>query len=130
MPRNSAERVVFIFATLMGFLFGSMLISLMSAGIIDFRISRRDKVTKMRTLRRYLAENSASHRIARAVTKQIEQRLSVQVKLDERDVPALGLLSRALRSQLRYDMSQTCFQCHAIFRLWISIDVGCVRRIC
>uniref|UniRef100_A0A7S2PCK3 Ion transport domain-containing protein n=1 Tax=Zooxanthella nutricula TaxID=1333877 RepID=A0A7S2PCK3_9DINO len=130
MPSNSSERLVFVFATMMGFLFGSVLVSLLSAGIIDFRISRRDKIVKMRTLRRYLAESNAKSCIARAVTKQVEQRLSIQDKLDERDVHALKLLSRDLLSQLRFGMSKACFEGHPLFRLWIRIDLKCVQRVC
>jgi len=130
VPSNMAERLLFAFVMMTAFLFGSALVSLLSARVIDFRMSRRDKETKLRTVRRYLVESNTHHHIALAIIKQAQQRLSIQAKLNESDVPALKLLSRALISQLRFDISRASFECHPLFRFFISLEETSMQRMC
>merc|ERR550534_1682523 len=124
------ERLIFVGTTLVGFLFGSMLVSVLSAAMVDLQMTRKDRAGKMRTLRQYLSESKATPKISVLVTKQVEQRLSVQARLEEQDVAALPLLSHALRVQLRFDTTKPHLQCHPLFRLWINLDSACMQRVC
>mmetsp|Transcript_74658 Transcript_74658/g.228436 ORF Transcript_74658/g.228436 Transcript_74658/m.228436 type:complete len:950 (-) Transcript_74658:81-2930(-) len=130
LPTNSLERCVFVLAMMVGFLFGSMLVSMMSASMMDYRMMQKDKKHKIRTLRQYLRENEVSPYVAMPVQKQILQRLSHRDKLEEKDVPALALLSVALRSSLRFAIQRSHLMHHPMFRLWIDIDKAMVQRVC
>lgn len=42
VPQNSAERLIWVMATLVGFIFGSTLVSSLSAAMINFQMSKKD----------------------------------------------------------------------------------------
>eukprot|EP00449_Zooxanthella_nutricula_P007959 CAMPEP_0198505896 /NCGR_PEP_ID=MMETSP1462-20131121/11325_1 /TAXON_ID=1333877 /ORGANISM="Brandtodinium nutriculum, Strain RCC3387" /LENGTH=76 /DNA_ID=CAMNT_0044235091 /DNA_START=8 /DNA_END=234 /DNA_ORIENTATION=+ len=76
MPTNSMERFVFAFAMIIGFLFGGMLVSALSAMMMSYQLRQRDRHKAIRMLHRYLRENNVDPVIAMRVHKQIEQRLA------------------------------------------------------
>merc|ERR1719188_44159 len=115
---------------MIGFLLGSALISSLSAALMDFQLSQKDKTHKLRILRRYLIENNVDARISVPVNQQVVQRLWQRPPLQEEDVPALTMLSYALRSQLRYEMRGPHMQQHALFRLFANVDIGTLQSIC
>jgi len=129
-PRNTLERLVFVLSTMVGFLFGSTLISSLSAAMIDFQMAKKDRLVKMRTLRRYLRENLVSQQMAVAVTKQVEQRLSKPERLNEGEVPALGCLSGTLRMLLKFETTRPHLLSSPVFRLWVGLDLQCMQRVC
>mmetsp|Transcript_25132 Transcript_25132/g.78253 ORF Transcript_25132/g.78253 Transcript_25132/m.78253 type:complete len:508 (-) Transcript_25132:20-1543(-) len=63
------------------------------------------------------------------VQKQVLQRLAQRDTLGEKDVPALSLLSVALRSQLRFNIQRPHLLRHPVFRLWISLDLERMIRL-
>jgi len=130
MPTNSLERFVFVLAMMVGFLFGSTLVSTLSAAMMDYQMMQKDKNHKIRTLRQYLRENDVDPTVALPVQKQVVQRLAQREKLEEKDVPALSLLSVALRTSLRFAIQKPPLMHHPMFRLWIGIDEVMMQRVC
>eukprot|EP00449_Zooxanthella_nutricula_P011597 CAMPEP_0198507184 /NCGR_PEP_ID=MMETSP1462-20131121/12157_1 /TAXON_ID=1333877 /ORGANISM="Brandtodinium nutriculum, Strain RCC3387" /LENGTH=74 /DNA_ID=CAMNT_0044236421 /DNA_START=8 /DNA_END=229 /DNA_ORIENTATION=- len=74
MPTNSMERFAFAFTMIIGLLFGGMLVSALSATMMNYQLRQRDKHQAIRTLHRYLRENHVDPGVAMRVHKQIEQR--------------------------------------------------------
>eukprot|EP00429_Kryptoperidinium_foliaceum_P059640 CAMPEP_0176093774 /NCGR_PEP_ID=MMETSP0120_2-20121206/46988_1 /TAXON_ID=160619 /ORGANISM="Kryptoperidinium foliaceum, Strain CCMP 1326" /LENGTH=945 /DNA_ID=CAMNT_0017427709 /DNA_START=53 /DNA_END=2887 /DNA_ORIENTATION=- len=129
-PATSLERIVYVAAMLFGFIFGSVLVSLMSAAMMDYQMMRKGRTMKLRTLRQYLQENNVPAFVAIPVQKQVEQRLSRREAIAEGDVAALGLLSAALRAQLRFEIQRPHLSRHPLFRLWTDIDAKLMHRTC
>jgi len=130
MPKNSLERLVFVAAMLVGFLFGSTLISSLSAAMMDYQMRHKDRRDKLRGLRQYLRENEVEQRVAMPVQKQVEQRLLQQDPLSEAEVPALQLLSSALRVQLRFEIQRAALSTHPMLSLWIRLDTPWMQATC
>jgi len=130
MPTNSCERAFFVVSMFCGFFFGSTLVSMLSAAMMDYRMMQKDKTMKLRQLRRYLQENEVNSGIAVRVQKQVEQRLSLTECLSEEDVAVLHLLSTTLRSQLRFEIVSPNLTRHPLFRLWTTMDAMLMQRVC
>mmetsp|Transcript_6973 Transcript_6973/g.19731 ORF Transcript_6973/g.19731 Transcript_6973/m.19731 type:complete len:1033 (+) Transcript_6973:80-3178(+) len=129
-PVNSWERWVYICAMMCGFLFGSTLVSTLSAAMMEYQMMQKETTMKLRLLRKYLRENNVEPQVAVPVQKQVEQRLNERDALSEGDVEALRLLSTALRSQLRFEIQRACLTRHPLFRLWTSLDIRWMQRTC
>eukprot|EP00429_Kryptoperidinium_foliaceum_P019415 CAMPEP_0176045892 /NCGR_PEP_ID=MMETSP0120_2-20121206/22784_1 /TAXON_ID=160619 /ORGANISM="Kryptoperidinium foliaceum, Strain CCMP 1326" /LENGTH=982 /DNA_ID=CAMNT_0017379301 /DNA_START=78 /DNA_END=3022 /DNA_ORIENTATION=+ len=129
-PTNSLERMVFVLAMMFGFLFGSTLVSMLSAAMMDYQMMQKDRTVKLRTLSRYLKENDVPANIAIPVQRQVEQRLRHRESLTEVDVVALELLSVGLRSLLRFEIMRPHLSTHGLFRLCAHMDSKLVQRTC
>lgn len=130
MPTNSIERVVFVLTMMIGFLFGSTLVSMLSAAMMDYQMMQKDITLKLRLLRQYLRQNEVPALVSVLVQKQVEQRLQERERLAENDVCALGLLSVALRAQLRFEIQRPHITRHPLFRLWTGMDERLMHRTC
>mmetsp|Transcript_59222 Transcript_59222/g.183919 ORF Transcript_59222/g.183919 Transcript_59222/m.183919 type:complete len:496 (-) Transcript_59222:113-1600(-) len=97
--------------------------------MVDYQMTRNDQIQKLRKLRRFLRENHIGRGIATLVLEQARDRLSVQAKIQEEDVLALRLLSTHLRTTIRFERFREHLSGHALFRLWMDMDVGLVREI-
>jgi len=129
MPTNSYERIAFVLTMMFGFLFGSTLVSMLAAMMMDYQMMQKDRTMKLRTMRLYLRENSVDPVIAMPVQKQLEQRLAHRKRLEEKDVPALSMLSTTLRSRLRFSIQRPHLSRHPIFRLWTNLDKKMMLRV-
>jgi len=127
---NSIERIYTIVCMALGLIFGSTLVSTLSASMVDYQMTRNDQIQRLRKLRRFLRDNNISRAVAALVQQQAKERLSMQAKIQEEDVPALQLLSTALRTTLRYEMFKEHLYEHAFFRLWMAMDNLLVPELC
>jgi len=127
---NSVERLFNIGCLVLGLLFGSTLVSLLSATMVEYQMMRQDQTRKVRELRHYLQENSVSPGLAFLIQQQATERLRVTKKIQEKDVKALELLSRSLRTELRYEIMHPHISTHPLFHLWTSMDDYMVRGLC
>eukprot|EP00429_Kryptoperidinium_foliaceum_P001059 CAMPEP_0176007562 /NCGR_PEP_ID=MMETSP0120_2-20121206/3297_1 /TAXON_ID=160619 /ORGANISM="Kryptoperidinium foliaceum, Strain CCMP 1326" /LENGTH=736 /DNA_ID=CAMNT_0017340327 /DNA_START=1 /DNA_END=2211 /DNA_ORIENTATION=+ len=129
-PTNSWELGAGVASMMFGFLFGSMLVSMMSASMMDYHMMQKDRISKLRMLRRYLSDNKVSAHTAVHVQKQVEQRLKVKERLNEGDVAALQLLSTSLRSQLCFEIQRPHISRLPVFAIFIDMDVKLMQRVC
>jgi len=127
---NSIERVYNIICMAMGLIFGSTLVSTLSASMVDHQITKKDQIQRLRKLRRFLSDNNISRSVATLVQQQAKERLAMQARIQEEDVSALKLLSSSLRTTLRYEMFNEHLCKHAFFRLWMDMDSNLVRDLC
>lgn len=127
---NPSERGVMIFTLVLGFIFGSVFISFLSAAIVDYEMKRNAKSSSLRDLRRYLAENQVCLATYQRVVKHAEKRLRTSDRLKEGDVDALSHLSRSLITDLRLEIQWPPLRCHPLFHLYELLDEDLPRRFC
>lgn len=130
VPSNTWERVANIFLLLFGLLFSSALVSSLSALLIGFQMAASTRTEEMKKLRTFLRQNNVDSLIGIAVTKQAESRLRRSEMLQDKDVPALKLISATLFTEMLYSMFKRHLITHPIFRLWDSMDTKVLRKFC
>jgi len=124
------ERAFSSLCLIFGLLFGSTLVSSLSAAMVQFEMLRNGRVQKMSMVRRFLRDNEVDLEVSYLVQRQIKERLRGHEKLSDKDVPALGLLSSSLLILLRQELFRPRIVSHPLFRLWASMDVQLMRRLC
>lgn len=127
---TSFERGYTIFCLVSGLLFGSTLVSSLSATMLEVQMDKRDSYLKMQQMRQFLRENKVSRETQVQVEKQLTERLSVKVKLKEDQVEGLKLISSAMRTHIRFEMFSQHMRSYPLFRLWINIDTEFMKRVC
>jgi len=130
VPNNSFERLFNISYLIFGFLFGSAIISQFSAKMVQVRMSNHEHANRMMTLRRYLRENNINPKLSTTIQKQITERLMIEKRLTEKDVPAFSLLSNSLTSSLRCNSFSCHILRHPLFRVWHEMEGGILRDLC
>lgn len=128
-PLNTFERQFNIVCLLFGLIFGSTLISLLSAYMIELQHMREDQTRKLKTLQRYLLQHNLNHTTAVRVQKQVKEKLSRAKQLTEEDVPVLAMLSNSLRAQIRIESFVPHLQCYPFFRLWADLDSSALEKL-
>jgi hypothetical protein len=76
---NSIERIYNVFCMLIGLLFGSALISSLSATMVEIQTARKDQTQKLRVLRHYyMRENPIEAKLSNFVMRQVAKRVGLQ----------------------------------------------------
>lgn len=127
---SASERGVMLFALVVGFVFGSVFISFISAVIVDYQMKQNANSSRLRQLRKYLCENDVGSTTYQRVVKQAEQRLLASDRLKEEDVHALTFLSTTYMTDVRLEIQWPPLQRHALFRLYQMLDETVPRRLC
>mmetsp|Transcript_51791 Transcript_51791/g.123254 ORF Transcript_51791/g.123254 Transcript_51791/m.123254 type:complete len:1036 (+) Transcript_51791:54-3161(+) len=125
---NTLERIVNILYLLLGLLVTTVLVSSLSATMVDLLISSKDKKDKMRSLRRLLRDHSVGTRLSNCVQQQVTERLASHRKLWLEDVSVLSFISRTLKMQLKFEIACDHLKGIPLFRLWISLDQRTVQN--
>jgi len=126
---NSTERTFNIVVTCMGFLFGSSLISLLSAALVDITMATKDRSQKVRILRQFLRENGVKRETSCAVQQQVLERTREHKRLTERNVQALDLLSMRLLAELRYEIARRPMSSHGLFFFLQNYNIKWCHRL-
>lgn len=129
-PLNTSERQFTIVCQLFGLIFGSYLVSSLSAVMIEINQLRQEQTRQMQKLRQYLAQHTLSRSTSARVLQQAKDRLAKTDKITEKDVPVLQLLSNGLRAQVQYETMEPQLVRHPLFRLWSLIDHKALERLC
>uniref|UniRef100_A0A7S2VR36 Ion transport domain-containing protein n=1 Tax=Zooxanthella nutricula TaxID=1333877 RepID=A0A7S2VR36_9DINO len=129
-PQNSMERALWVFAMSIGFLFGSALVSSLSAAMMDYHMSQKERKVALGILRRYLTENKVDTHFAIIVRKEAEQRIRQPNKIEAYDVRALELLPHGLRARLHFEVVQPSLMKHPVFRLLNNMDANLMHLVC
>mmetsp|Transcript_56370 Transcript_56370/g.132168 ORF Transcript_56370/g.132168 Transcript_56370/m.132168 type:complete len:1057 (+) Transcript_56370:78-3248(+) len=127
---NSFEHSFNVVCLIFGLLFGSTLISSLSATMVQFQMLRNGRAQKMQMLRKFLQDYRVDLHISFQVQKQIQDRLQSKEKLSDKDVPELRLLSASLFADLKLAMYQRHICQHALFNLWFRLDPSRFKRLC
>mmetsp|Transcript_30522 Transcript_30522/g.71258 ORF Transcript_30522/g.71258 Transcript_30522/m.71258 type:complete len:1088 (-) Transcript_30522:115-3378(-) len=127
---NSYEHAFNVVCLMFGLLFGSSLISSLSATMVQFQMLRNGRAQKLQMLRKYLQDNDVDLHIATLVQKQVKERLGPKEQLTDVDIPELALLSSSLRLELRLEIYKPHVTVHPLFALWHRIDPSSFKRFC
>lgn len=123
-------RLFSIVCVILGFFVGSLVISQLSAHMVEFRTQQLDKVEKLQNLQRYLHENGVSPTLVIKTVAQARQRLYTKRMLTTQETTALDVLSSGLRREIH---AHTCMQPllgHSLFHALAGIDLGWVLQLC
>jgi len=129
-PANTYERVFNIVLLLFGLIFGSTIVSFISALTLQVMMSKRDQTQKLSLLRKYINQNSIHPSLAARVQQQVMERMEVTRQLTEDDVHILSMLSSSLRLELIFQTRRPHILTHPLFRLWMELDVSAVKLLC
>jgi len=120
---STQERVFNIFALVVGFVLQTIVVCLLSATLVDARLSKMDEKSQMQKLHRLFKENGVSQEVALRVWKQVNGRMRQnQIRLAVKDVPVLDLLSHSTLSKLQLEIFGKTLMIHPLFRVWNAID--------
>jgi len=130
-PSNSVERLFCIFLLMTGVLFNAVIVSLISSQTMEYVAMRQEQLEMASTLRRFLEQSHVDVALQVRVRRQIRQRLAKsRMLLSESDVPALNMLSSALRAELLFEVRLPNMLTHPLFRMWTQIDQYALRAVC
>lgn len=127
---TTVERFYSLMCLILGLLFGSTLVSSLSAAMFQVQMDMRDNYLKMKLVHQFLREKEVGRTLAVQVGKQVSERLKQKVKVTEDKVKGLELLSASLRSKLRFDVVGRYLKQHSLFRLCINLDMALVDTLC
>jgi len=128
--QNTAERICNVSCLIFGLLFGSTLVSSLSATMVEFQMMRNGIRQRMRTLRQYLRDNQVGVGVSLRVQRQVAERLSAKTTITDKDVAVLDLLTLSLRAELRFEIFTRHVTLHPLFRMWGTLDETMLRRLC
>mmetsp|Transcript_72542 Transcript_72542/g.172996 ORF Transcript_72542/g.172996 Transcript_72542/m.172996 type:complete len:989 (-) Transcript_72542:42-3008(-) len=128
-PSNSYERFLNIIFLLNGLVFGSTIISYLSAAIVDYIMIKRDTTAQLSECRRFLRQYQCPSKLAGQVVKQVAKRLSEEVPLKESDVSSLDLLAPTLRTQVTQATRLPHLERHQLFNIWGQIERRCLEEV-
>ena len=101
---NTVERLFNVLCLLTGLIFGSLLVSSLSAAMVEVQALRKHQVQKIRELRRFLREHLVEAKLSNMVVRQATSRIYWKKPLLEKDVNALALLSNSMREDVRVNI--------------------------
>uniref|UniRef100_A0A7S1PUW2 Cyclic nucleotide-binding domain-containing protein n=1 Tax=Alexandrium catenella TaxID=2925 RepID=A0A7S1PUW2_ALECA len=127
---NSVERVFTVVCLFVGLIFGSTLVSSLSAGMVDHQMRMMEKKTKIRRLQRYLRESKVCQSTSLMIQEQAEERLKIHERLKEEDVPVLQMLSGTLRTELRHEIVRPHLCSLPLYNLLLHMDLSTFQTIC
>mmetsp|Transcript_21363 Transcript_21363/g.49666 ORF Transcript_21363/g.49666 Transcript_21363/m.49666 type:complete len:1070 (-) Transcript_21363:28-3237(-) len=129
-PLNSLEHSFNVVCLIFGLLFGSTLISSLSATMVQFQMLRNGRAQKLQMLRKFLQDHKVDLHVSYLVQRQIQDRLGPKDKLSDKDVPELNLLSASLFADLQLEIFRPHVCQHSLFNLWLRMDAGRFKRFC
>jgi len=127
---NSAERAFNTVVLIIGLLFGSMIISVLSGHIMQFILLRREQTRTLDTLRRFLRQSSITPSLAVRLQRQVIERMSEEVPIRIEDVPAFTMLSSALHRELQHETHMPFLLSHPAFKLCAEVDRSLAELLC
>eukprot|EP00929_Paragymnodinium_shiwhaense_P118868 TRINITY_DN90769_c0_g1_i1.p1 TRINITY_DN90769_c0_g1~~TRINITY_DN90769_c0_g1_i1.p1 ORF type:complete len:1361 (-),score=356.81 TRINITY_DN90769_c0_g1_i1:263-4345(-) len=129
MTGENAFELLFQVSWLMtGLVVGTSLISTIAAMMTELQMKKQELTDKMSSLRRFLREQNVDFHLALAVQHQARLRMSSRRRLSSTDVPALQMISAALRIELRCAICERFFLMHPLIRTFNEIDRGVTKN--
>eukprot|EP00421_Protoceratium_reticulatum_P011917 CAMPEP_0168400402 /NCGR_PEP_ID=MMETSP0228-20121227/22580_1 /TAXON_ID=133427 /ORGANISM="Protoceratium reticulatum, Strain CCCM 535 (=CCMP 1889)" /LENGTH=422 /DNA_ID=CAMNT_0008413943 /DNA_START=91 /DNA_END=1356 /DNA_ORIENTATION=+ len=130
-PVNSLERQFNIVCLIFGMIIFTTLVSSLSAKMMHVKMQVQDQKRRLMVLRNFLRSSPVSSQLAVSVQKQAAERLRGNRRpLTLKEVPAIGLLSLYLRTELQLELCWPQLQCHPLLRVFEHVDNYAVRKLC
>jgi len=129
-PTSTWERVFNVFCLVIGALFGSTLVSSLSAMMIKWQMMKMDRVSKVNLVCKFLRQHEVHSQLAVQVENQVNQRLTHSKQLTFQDVPELELLSSTLRESMFVEIFGRHISAYPLFGLWFVVDKPVYQDLC
>ena len=129
-PSNEWERVYSAFMLVVGMFSSTMLVAALSTSFIDAQLQITEGKQQIRQLKNFLRQTKVEKKLALRVMEQATRRLQQPQVLTDTQVPALSLLSPALRMELRSERCIAGLFVHPLFRLWTQLSLSSSRHLC
>jgi len=127
---NTIEQVFNNVVLVCGLFFGSLIVSLCSGQIMQLVIAQRDATMKMEALEKLLHTNAVHPRLALRVKRQVMEKMSEAMHVQEDSVKALHDLSSHLRLQLMCATRKPHLLRHPLYRIWEEVDPTSFSQLC
>mmetsp|Transcript_56688 Transcript_56688/g.133024 ORF Transcript_56688/g.133024 Transcript_56688/m.133024 type:complete len:586 (-) Transcript_56688:1537-3294(-) len=101
---NTNERFFTIFCVILGILCSGSIVSTLTAKMMQVMMKNKQHAERLNGLRNFLRQKSISRSLAMNVQKMVVDRMSAKRPLTAEDIPALQLLSLALRAKLQDEL--------------------------
>mmetsp|Transcript_53227 Transcript_53227/g.119654 ORF Transcript_53227/g.119654 Transcript_53227/m.119654 type:complete len:666 (+) Transcript_53227:2-1999(+) len=128
-PLTTMERLFNTLCLVFGLIFGSALVSSLSATMMDLRDARHEQTKQIRLLRTYMVQQNIEPETMVRMQKHAMERMAHQ-RLKDEDVPALQYLSASLQAELRWASFRPNLVTHAFFRLVEMLDSETIHKLC
>eukprot|EP00746_Dinoflagellata_sp_MGD_P095417 gnl/MRDRNA2_/MRDRNA2_38231_c0_seq1.p1 gnl/MRDRNA2_/MRDRNA2_38231_c0~~gnl/MRDRNA2_/MRDRNA2_38231_c0_seq1.p1 ORF type:complete len:1059 (-),score=136.93 gnl/MRDRNA2_/MRDRNA2_38231_c0_seq1:114-3290(-) len=129
-PRNSTERIYNILCLFIGLVVSAIVVSQLSAKLVQLQTANREKIKQVQDVRRFLHTYRIDRTLRRHIEAQVLERLKADKRLVEQDVPALSLLSTKLVKDLRIELFHSILLQHHLFLTWAHMDPSLTENIC
>jgi len=122
-PQNTTERVFNVMCLLLGMVFFSHTISMLSSKMTSIKIAEQHKEEQLHTLRRFLRQNGVSHSLSVRLHREVAERMSASKKvLHINEIKVIHLISLQLQTQLRQELCGRHLLHHPLFQLCARVD--------
>jgi len=130
-PENLYERVYAVATWIYAFMAGAIMISALTSSLTQLNILANEKATKMNMLRKYLADNGISTRLATRVQRNAQHLLLERQRLiPEGSVELLQLVSTPLRVELHFELYFPVFRNHPFFARFTEVCLHIMQKVC
>lgn len=124
------ERLFSIAVMIFGLLFGSTIVSSVSATLISSQIRAGERAQRTHNLEVYLKQNRVGTMLSYQVRKVATAGMRRPDVLLEKDVDAVNFLPNSMKDELRYAVFQANLQKHKFFTAVAAIDSVSARVLC
>lgn len=115
-PQNSSERIFAVCILLMAMITFSSFVSMLTTSMAELRKISSNESRQFWLLRRYLRDWCVPKRVALRIERYLEYAYQRQkLRVQERDIYLLRLLSEPLREELRHETLKVHVSCHPLF---------------
>eukprot|EP00930_Biecheleria_cincta_P039825 TRINITY_DN27333_c0_g1_i2.p1 TRINITY_DN27333_c0_g1~~TRINITY_DN27333_c0_g1_i2.p1 ORF type:complete len:964 (-),score=157.48 TRINITY_DN27333_c0_g1_i2:47-2938(-) len=130
IPPSSQEGCVYILTIIFGLMLSGTVVALFSANVVEMAMAEQEKLMVLSTLGSYLDQHNVPPRLAGRLNRQVAARLAILAPLEEKDVPALGMISTKLHKELLRTTRLPQLLSHPLFVFWDEIEAQCSDILC
>jgi hypothetical protein len=130
-PGNTEERYFTITVFLNAFLMAAVLHSRLTSSMTRLHMLSNTQAQQLVVLRRYLAENRISHRVALRIQKNAQHAImEMQRHMPEEKVELLSLISEPLQMELHFELYYQVLKIHPFFNRYMDECPQVMRKVC
>ena len=129
-PVNSIEHVFNIGCLLSGLVIFGGVVSSMTTTLTHWMLVRKERMRLVDELDKFLVLRKVSVAAAMCARKQVKIRMAKKKPIVATEVPALSLVSSALRSEIHHEICRSHLLMHHLFRVVYRVNGQVLEAIC
>lgn len=131
VPENLSERVFAIVVFIAAFIVASIFVSSLTSSMTQLNLLGSHQAQQLSVLRKYLAQNGISTKLAMRVKRNAQQALREQQRfMPESSVNLLTMVSDPLRVEIHLEMYSKHLTIHPFFRSYAEKCPMAMRKVC